>query len=102
LAGLTPLDYSRRKLTKLNARPRKPPAKSPALDENNQLQLSQEEQQELDSLRKELGEDGREFLQIYWKSRLRAARRVFNDPQQVEQIVQILENAIADGTSQSG
>jgi hypothetical protein len=30
---------------------------------------------------------------MWWKERLRAARRVFNDPQQVERIVEILEAA---------
>jgi hypothetical protein len=30
---------------------------------------------------------------MWWKERLRAARRVFNDPEQVEQIVALLEAA---------
>jgi hypothetical protein len=93
--GLTALDYARRKMARLQLRPPKPPQKSPSLDENNQLQMSPEEQQEFDALREELGHRGREFLQIYWQEHLRAARRVFNDPQQVAQIVEILE-AITD------
>jgi hypothetical protein len=35
----------------------------------------------------------KDFLNVYWKERLRAARRVFNDPDQVERIVEILETA---------
>jgi hypothetical protein len=46
-------------------------------------------------MRQELGEDAGEFLRIWWKERLRAARRTFNDPAQVERIVTILE-AIGD------
>ena len=44
---------------------------------------------------RELGndEDARDYLRMWWKERLRAARRVFNDPAQVEQIVAILEAA---------
>lgn len=90
-AGLTALDYARRKLAKLRASPRKP-RKSPSLDENNQLKLGPEEQAELDEMRREVGNDP-EFLRMWWKERLRAARRVFNDPDQVERIVAILEAA---------
>lgn len=90
--GITALDHARRKLAKLQA---KPPTvhKSPSLDENNQLRLSEDEQAELDKLRQELGDDAPEFLRVWWKERLRAARRVFNDPDQVEEIVAILEAA---------
>ena len=49
-SGLTALDYARRKLAKLQARPRRI-RKSPNLDENNQLQLNEEEQAELDDMR---------------------------------------------------
>jgi hypothetical protein len=90
-AGLTALDYARRKLAKLQAKPRRRPGKSPSLDENNQLQLSPEEQEELDKLRSELGDDANDYLRMWWKERLRAARRVFNDPAQVERIVVLLE-----------
>ena len=62
------------------------------LDENNQLRLSPEEQAEFDDLRREVGGDA-EYLRMCWRERLRAARRVFNDPEQVEQIVHILEAA---------
>src|SRR5262249_23605499 len=90
-SGLNALDYARRKLARLQARPRRR-RKSPSLDENNQLRLSPEEQDELDKMRAEVGGDP-EFLRIWWQERLRAARRVFNDPEQVEKIVEILEAA---------
>jgi hypothetical protein len=90
-AGLTALDYARRKLARLLSRPRKPHRKSPSLDENGQLQLSPEEQDELDRMRAEIADP--EFIRIWWQERLRAARRVFNDPEQVEQIVAVLEEA---------
>ncbi len=93
ITGLTALDYARRKLAKIQARSPRPPSKSPSLDENNQLQLGPEEQAELDKMRRELGEDSREFIHMYWKERLRAARRTFNDPDQIEQIVALLEAA---------
>jgi hypothetical protein len=97
--GLTALDYARRKLARLQAKPRRRPRKSPSLDENNQLQLSPTEQAELDEMRGELSpESAREFLAIWWKERLRAARRTFNDPDQVEQIVAILEARAGDAT----
>jgi hypothetical protein len=92
LAGLTALDHARHKLAKLNAKPRKV-RKSPSLDENNQLRLPEWEQEELDKMRAELGSDeaARDFLRMWWQERLRAARRVFNDPREVEQIVALLE-----------
>ena len=91
-AGLTALDYARRKLARLQAKPRKH-RKSPSLDENNQLQLPAWEQAELDRMRKENPDLDPDFFRIYWKERLRAARRVFNDPAEVEQIVELLEAA---------
>lgn len=91
--GLTALDYARRKLAQLQSRPARKPRKSPSLDENNQLALAPEEQAELDDLRRKLGGDHRDFLPVWWRERLRAARRVFNDPQQVEKIVELLEAA---------
>lgn len=91
--GLTALDYARRKLSKLQAMPAEPRRKSSSLDENDQLQLSEGEQAELDSMRRELAGADPEFLRIWWQERLRAARRVFNDPDQVEKIVTILEAA---------
>jgi hypothetical protein len=92
-AGLTALDYARRKLARLQARPRRKPRKSPSLDENDQLRLCPEEQAELDEMRRELSDADPEFFRIWWQERLRAARRVFNDPDQLEQIVSILEAA---------
>jgi len=91
-SGLTALDYARRKLVRLQARPRRR-RKSPSLDENDQLLLSPEEQEELDELRRRLGPDAREAVRIWLQERLRAARRVFNDPEQVEKIVEILAAA---------
>jgi hypothetical protein len=94
-AGLTALDYARRKLARLSAKPRRRPRKSPSLDENNQLKLGPDEQAHLDEMRRELGggEDAREYVRLYWQERLRAARRVFNDPGEVERIVEGLEAA---------
>jgi hypothetical protein len=89
LDGLTALDYARRKLARLQAKGMPKPRKSPSLDENNQLVLGPDEQAELDEMRKQI--DDPEFIKIWWQERLRAARRVFNDPDQVEQIVSILE-----------
>src|SRR5262249_37942043 len=80
--GLTALDHARSKLARLQARPPRRPRKSPSLDENDQLRLSPEEQAELDELRREVGDD-RDFFRVWWQERLRAARRVFNDPGQV-------------------
>jgi hypothetical protein len=90
--GLTALDYARRKLARLQAKPRRKQRKSPNLDENNQLQLSPSEQAELEKMRRTTRGDP-EYMRIWWKERLRAARRVFNDPVQVEKIVEILEAA---------
>ncbi|MCI0637882.1 MAG: hypothetical protein L0Y72_24820 [Gemmataceae bacterium] len=92
-SGLTALDYARRKLMRLQARPRRPQRKSPSLDENDQLRLSPQEQAEFDEMRREVGRDNIEYRRMWWKERLRAARRVFNDPEQVEKIVELLEAA---------
>jgi hypothetical protein len=94
-AGLTALDYARRKLLKVASQRRRPPRKSPSLDENGQLILSRGEQAELDKVRAEHPDWGREFARTYWQERLRAARRTFNDPAQIELIVEILEAASA-------
>jgi hypothetical protein len=91
-AGLTALDYARRKLMRLQSRPARRPRKSPSLDENDQLQLSPEEQAELDTMRREVDGDP-DYMRMWWKERLRAARRVFDDPVEVEKIVEILEAA---------
>ncbi len=97
-SGLTALDYARRKLARLQARPARRPRKSPSLDENGQLRLSAAEQEQMDRMRRKFGaEDARDFFRIYWQERLRAARRVFNDPDQVEQIVVLLEAAAGSG-----
>jgi hypothetical protein len=92
-AGLTALDYARRKLSRLQSRPARRRRKSPSLDENDQLRLSPAEQEEMDQMRRDLSDGDRDQLRIWWQERLRAARRVFNDPDQVEKIVAILEAA---------
>jgi Ankyrin repeats (3 copies) len=94
-SGLTALEYARRKLARMQAKPRKV-RKSPSLDENNQLRLSPEEQEEMDEMRRKHPDLDAEFFRIWWKERLRAARRVFNEPEQVEKIVELLELAMGD------
>jgi hypothetical protein len=91
--GLTALDYARRKLVRINSRPRKPPRKSPSLDENGQLILSKEEQRMFAETRKKHPDIAKEFITDYMKERLKAARRVFNDPAEVEKSVELLEAA---------
>jgi hypothetical protein len=44
-------------------------------------------------MRQKLGREDRDFFRMWWQERLRAARRVFNDPEQIEKIVEILETA---------
>jgi hypothetical protein len=92
-SGLTALDYARHKLARLQARPAHRPRKSPSLDENYQLRLSATEQDELDQVSREVPGTDRDYLRIWWQERLRAARRVFNDPDKDEQIVAILKAA---------
>lgn len=94
-AGVTALDHARRKLARLRGQ-RRPPQKSPSLDENGQLRLSAGEQAELDKMREEMQGADREFVQLWWRERLRAARRVFDDPGELEQIVALLEPATGD------
>ena len=90
-AGLSALDYARRKLARLQAKPRKQ-QKSPSLDENDQLKLPEWEQAELDKMRAEMPpETYRDWFHVFWKERLRAAKRVFYDPAEVEKIVDMLE-----------
>jgi hypothetical protein len=43
--------------------------------------------------RKLSGADREDFLRIWWQERIRAARRVFNDPAEVMMIVTLLEAA---------
>jgi hypothetical protein len=90
-SGLTALDYARRKLARLQARPARRHRKSPSLDENDQLRLSAGEQDELDQMRRERAGTDPDYFRVWWQERLRAARQVFNDPDQVEKIVTILE-----------
>lgn len=91
--GLTALEYANRKLARINLRPRKPPRKSRSLDENNQLILAPFELEMLDDVRREHGRDAKEFANSYLKKRLKAALRVFNDPAEIERIVDRLEAA---------
>jgi hypothetical protein len=97
--GLTALDYARRKLSRLNSRPRKPPRKSSSLDENGQLILADYELEMFEETRRDHPDIAREFINGYLKERLKAARRVFNDPDEVEQIIELLEAAEARGGS---
>lgn len=96
LSGLSALDYARRKLARLQAQPQRPPRPSPSLDENGQLQLTADEQALLDSMRERSPGLDREFLHLWWQERHRAARRVFNDPEQMEGIVTLLEAAVGN------
>jgi hypothetical protein len=92
-SGLTALDYARRKLLRLATRPRRPPRKSPSLDENNQLLLNDADQSDLDALREACGDQGGDMARVYWQERLRAARRVFNDLEQMEEIIDLFDAA---------
>jgi hypothetical protein len=89
-SGLSALDYARRKLIRLQAKLQRPRRPSPSIDENGQLVLSAHDQAMMDELRREFPGD-REVLRIWRQERLRAAKRVFNDLGQVEQIISILE-----------
>lgn len=95
-SGLTALDYARRKLLRLSIVRRRPPRRSPSLDENGQLILSSREQARFDKLRAEHPEWSAQHLEIYWQERLRAARRRFNDPDEIEAIIDLLEAATSD------
>lgn len=107
--GLTALDHARRKLARLELkaeRTRKKKRPSPSLDENHQLQLSPDELAELDPWRleivQELGQDAaRDFFRTYWRERTRAARRTFDDADEVARIVALLETATAAGPDES-
>jgi hypothetical protein len=91
-SGLSALDYARRKLIRLQAKPHRRQQPSPSLDENGQLVLSSEEQAVLDEMRRKFPGD-RSVIRIWRQERLRAARRTFNDSDQVERIISILEAA---------
>jgi len=91
--GLTALDYANRKLARINLRPRRPPRKSRSLDENDQLILAPYEQEMLDEVRREHPEHAKEFVTSYIKERIKAARRVFNDPSEIERIIALLQAA---------
>lgn len=92
--GLSALDYARRKLARMNLKDRKPPEKSPSLDENGQIILQDFEQEMLDEVRRDHPDIAKEFVTDYIKERIKAAKRVFNDPDEVEQIVELLEEAM--------
>lgn len=91
--GLTALDYARRKLARLNLKPRKPPRKSKSLDENGQIILDKFEQKMLDEVRRKSPKIAKEFVQDYIRERIKVAKHVFNDPVEVEKIVELLEQA---------
>jgi ankyrin repeat protein len=92
--GHTALDYANRKLARLNLRPRRPPRKSSSLDENDQIILAPFEQEMLDEVRRDHPEWAKDFVNTYMKERIKAAKRVFNDPEQIERIIDLLEAAI--------
>jgi hypothetical protein len=92
--GLTALDYANRKLARINLRPRRPPRKSPSLDENDQLILAPFEQEMLDEVRRDHPDWAKEFVTSYIKERIKAAKRVFNDPAEVERVIDLLETAM--------
>ncbi len=89
--GLTALDYARRKLARMQLRLVRRQRKSRSLDENGQFSAGAEEQARLDQLRSENPDLGRDFYRLYWQERTRAARRKFNDLDQIEQVIAILE-----------
>jgi hypothetical protein len=91
--GLTALDYANRKLARINLRPQRPPRKSPSLDENDQLILAPFEQEMLDEVRRDHPKRAKEFVNSYLRERVKAANRVFNDPGEVERIVELLAAA---------
>lgn len=91
IRGRSALAIARHKLMKTIDKPRKKPEPSPSLDENGQLQLDDWEQEGLDELRAATGDP--EIVRMYWQERLKAAKRVYNDPAQIERIVEILEAA---------
>jgi hypothetical protein len=78
----------------MNLKPRKPPEKSPSLDENDQIILQDFELEMLDEVRRDHPDIAKEFATDYIKERIKAAKRVFNDPAEVEQIVELLEAAV--------
>ena len=65
--SITPIASSR-----INLRPRRPPHKSPSLDENDQLILALSEQQMLDEVRRDDPKIAKQFVTSYLKS---ASRR---------------------------
>jgi hypothetical protein len=89
--GLTALDYARRKLARMQLGLVGRQPKSPSLDENGQFSLGAEEQAKLDRHRSENPDLGRDFYRLYWQERTRAARKKFSDPDQLEQVIAILE-----------
>ena len=62
-------------------------------DEMLLLILADFELEMFEETRRESPDIAREFINSYMKERLKAARRVFNDPDEVEQIVDLLEAA---------
>lgn len=96
IRGRSALAIARHKLMKALDKPRQKPEPSPSLDENGQLLLDDWEQEGLDELRAATGDP--EIVHIYWQERLNAAKRVYNDPEQIERIVEILEAAGGENT----
>ena len=79
---------------KSNLRPRRPPRKSPSLDKNGQLILAPFEQEMMDEVRREHPDWAKEFITDYIKERIKVAKRVFNDPVEIEKSIDLLEAAL--------
>lgn len=62
-----------------------------ALTKNEQVQVL--DQEILDEVRREHPDWDKEFVAEYIKERIKAARRVFNDPDEIERIIELLEAA---------
>jgi len=92
--GLTALDYANRKLARIDFRGRKTPVKSPSLDENDQLILDSIELEMFDDVRRDHPDWAKEFITDYMQDRLRVARTVFNDPNELERIIDLLQAAM--------
>jgi hypothetical protein len=52
------------------------------------------EQEMLDEVRRDHPDYAKEFVTSYIQERLKAAKRVFNDPNEIERIVELLEVAM--------
>lgn len=90
-AGLTILDYARRRLSKYEGRPRTPPRRSSSLSPGGELILPN---WEWDSLEKDRDENP-EFVEDYLEERRKVAGRVFDTRGNLERIVSMLEKHLS-------